>query len=72
MISGELIRLKNLVDDCSRMARVIQREYPNLDPGEKAELAEYIRKSAPKFEEAIAPASAPAETAESKSTKVIS
>lgn len=47
MVSGELIRLKSLVDDCIRVARVIQREYPRLDPAEQAELADYIRKAAP-------------------------
>jgi len=66
MVSGELIRMKNLVDDCSRMVRVIQREYSRLDPQEKAELADYIRKFAPKFEEAIALPSRSQETPEPK------
>ena len=59
MVSGELIRLKNLVDDCSRVARIIQREYPRLDPNEQVELADYIRKHAPKLEDVIGPAPAP-------------
>jgi len=54
MVSGELIRLKTLVDDCARVARAIEREFPRLDPGEQAELADYIRKFLPKFEEAMA------------------
>ncbi len=62
MVSGELIRLKNLVDDCGRVARVIQREYPRLDPGEQAELTEYIRKYAPRLEDVIASSPAPTET----------
>lgn len=53
MVSGELIRLKSLVDDCGRVARVIQREYPRLEPHEQAELAEYIRKSSPKLEDVL-------------------
>ena len=53
MVSGELIRLKNLVDDCIRVSRVIQREYPRLDRSEQQELADYIRKFAPRLEEII-------------------
>ncbi len=49
MVSGELIRLKSLVDDCIRVARVIQREYPRLDLTEQKELAEYIKKAAPQI-----------------------
>ncbi len=59
MVSGELIRLKNLIDDCSRMARTIQREYPRLDPSEQVELADYIREHAPKLEDVVGPAPAP-------------
>ena len=62
MVSGELIRLKNLVDDCSRMARIIQREYPRLDPSEQVELAEYIRKHAPRLEDVIGPVPASNQT----------
>ena len=54
MVSGELIRLKNLVDDCVRVARAIQREYPHLDPSEQAALADYVRRFMPKFQELIA------------------
>ena len=54
MVSGELIRLKSLVDDCARVGRVIEREYPHLEPAEQAGLAEYIRKFLPKFEEVFA------------------
>ena len=55
MISGELIRLKSLVDDCGRVARVIRREYPRLEPSEQAQLLEYIREHAPRLEEVISP-----------------
>ncbi len=51
MVSGELIRLKSLVDDCIRVARTIQREYRFLEPGEQAELSSYIRSVVPKIEE---------------------
>jgi len=56
MVSGALIRLKSLVDDCARVARAIEREFPRLDPGEQAELADYIRKFLPKFEQAMSAA----------------
>ena len=56
MVCGELIRLKTLVDDCARVARAIEREFPRLDPGEQADLADYIRKFLPRFEEAMSTA----------------
>ncbi len=62
MVSGELIRLKNLVDDCVRVARVIQREYLNLEPGEQAELIDYIRKFAPRLEDLLPGKPQPRET----------
>ena len=49
MISGELIRLKNLVDDCGRTARAIQREWQRLTPEERDHLAEHIRNTAPQL-----------------------
>ena len=51
MVSGELIRLKSLVDDCVRVARTIQREFRLLEPGEQTELSAYIRSVVPKMEE---------------------
>lgn len=51
MVSGELIRLKSLVDDCVRVARTVQREFRLLEAGEQAELASYIRSVVPKMEE---------------------
>ncbi len=51
MVSGELIRLKSLVDDCVRVARTIQREYRFLEAAEQAELTSYIRTLVPKIEE---------------------
>lgn len=59
MVSGELIRMKSLVDDCVRVIRVVQREFPRLDPAEQADLADYIRKTAPRMEE-LFPLPAPA------------
>ena len=47
MISGDLIRLKNLVDDCMRSARTIRRETSRLSPEEIAVLAEYVKSNAP-------------------------
>jgi len=51
MVSGELIRLKSLVDDCVRVARTVQREFRLLEPAEQADLASYIRSVVPKMEE---------------------
>ncbi len=53
MISGELIRLKNLVDDCGRTARAIQREWQRLTPEERDHLAEHIRNNVPQLKSII-------------------
>lgn len=53
MVSGELIRLKNLIDDCVRVSRVIQREYPRLEPTEQADLASYIRSVLPSLDQML-------------------
>ena len=42
MISGDLIRIKNMVDDCVRLARTIRREAEHLTPEEQAQLATHI------------------------------
>jgi hypothetical protein len=42
MISGDLIRIKNMVDDCVRLARSIQREAERLTPEEQAQLTTHI------------------------------
>jgi hypothetical protein len=42
MISGDLIRIKNMVDDCVRLARSIQREAERLTPEEQAQLTIHI------------------------------
>ena len=46
MISGDLIRIKNLVDDCCRLARTIQREAERLTPEERTHLSSYVSDSA--------------------------
>jgi hypothetical protein len=61
MVSGELIRLKSLVDDCTRVARVIQREWARLEPNEQEELVAYIRKVAPRIEDLFPMTAAPTE-----------
>ncbi len=60
MVSGELIRLKSLVDDWGRVARVVRREYPRLQPSEQADLLEYIRGHAPGMEDVVLAEAAPA------------
>ena len=42
MISGDLIRVKNMVDDCVRLARSIQREAERLTPEEQAQLTSHL------------------------------
>jgi hypothetical protein len=42
MISGDLIRIKNMVDDCVRMARTIQRDAERLTPEERDSLKSHI------------------------------
>ena len=42
MISGDLIRLKNSVEDCMRSARTIRREAAHLTPDERANLELHI------------------------------
>ncbi len=53
MISGDLIRLKNLVDDCLRLAKVIQRDAERLPAEEFAHLEEYLQTSAPQFKDIL-------------------
>ena len=42
MISGDLIRIKNMVDDAVRLARMIQRATEQLTPEEQAHLKVHI------------------------------
>ncbi len=53
MISGDLIRLKNLVDDCVRTARNIQREWVRLPEEERVQLAEYIQNAFPELKDIL-------------------
>ena len=53
MITGDLIRLKNLVDDCVRVARGIQREAERLTEEERAHLVQHIQNTAPQFKEIL-------------------
>ena len=49
MITGDLIRIKNMVDDCVRLARNIQREAERLTPEEQTQLASHVSGSAAQF-----------------------
>jgi hypothetical protein len=42
VITGDLIRIKNMVDDCLRLARSIEREAERLTPEERTHLTEHI------------------------------
>jgi hypothetical protein len=42
MITGDLIRIKNMVDDCVRLARSIQREAERLTPEEQTQMTAHI------------------------------
>ena len=54
MITGDLIRLKNLVDDCIRSVRTIRRETTRLSPEEIAQLAEYVKTNASYLQDVLA------------------
>lgn len=62
MISGDLIRIKNSVDDCIRSARSIRREASRLPPEEIAQLAEYVKANAPYLQEMLDLSSVVSET----------
>jgi len=62
MISGDLIRLKNSVDDCTRSARSIRREAGRLTPEEITQLAEYVKEQAPYLTEVLDLSSIASET----------
>ena len=64
MITGDLIRLKNLVDDCVRVARGIQREAERLTAGERAHLVQHIQNTAPQFEDILTQPSSPSSLSE--------
>jgi hypothetical protein len=63
MISGDLIRIKNSVDDCIRSARSIRREASRLAPEEIAYLVEYVKVNAPYLQEVLDLSKADSETA---------
>ncbi len=46
MISGDLIRIRNMVDDCVRLARSIHREAERLTPEERAQLSTHLAANA--------------------------
>ena len=53
MISGDLIRMKNLVDDALRTVRQIQREAERLQPDEYDRLVEHIQSNAEALREIL-------------------
>lgn len=46
MISGDLIRIRNMVDDCVRLARQIHREAERLTPEERTQLSSHLTANA--------------------------
>ena len=64
MITGDLIRLKNLVDDCVRVARGIQREAERLTAEERAHLVQHIQNTAPQFRDILALPASPSSLSE--------
>lgn len=53
VVSGEIIRLMNYVDDISTTLRRITATIPMMTDEEKKRLAEYLRKSDPSVESVI-------------------
>ncbi len=53
VVSGEIIRLMNYVDDISTTLRRITATLPMMTDEEKKRLAEYMRKSEPNVESVI-------------------
>lgn len=49
IVTGELIRMMNYVDDIAATLRRIQAGIPTMTEEEKKRLAEYMRKSDPNF-----------------------
>ena len=46
MITGDLIRVKNMVDDWMRLGRSIERDTERLTAEERAQVIEYVRATA--------------------------
>ncbi len=53
VVSGEIIRLMNYVDDLSTTLRRITATLPMMTEEEKKRLADYMRKSEPNVESVI-------------------
>ncbi len=53
VVSGEIIRLMNYVDDISTTLRRITATLPMMSDEEKKRLADYMRKSEPNVESVI-------------------
>ncbi len=49
VVSGELIRMMNYVDDIATTLRRITANYAFLTPEEKTRLAEYMEKAEPNY-----------------------
>ena len=49
IVTGELIRMMNYVDDIAATLRRIQAGIPTMTEEERKRLAEYMRKSDPNF-----------------------
>jgi len=49
IVTGELIRMMNYVDDIAATLRRIQAGMPTMTDEERKRLAEYMRKSDPNF-----------------------
>ncbi|PYP90549.1 MAG: hypothetical protein DMG65_11200 [Candidatus Angelobacter sp. Gp1-AA117] len=49
IVTGELIRMMNYVDDIAATLRRIQAGLPTMTDEERKRLAEYMRKSDPNF-----------------------
>jgi len=53
VVSGELIRMMNYIDDISTTLRRVTANISFMTPEEKTRLAEYMRKSDPNYAKVI-------------------
>jgi hypothetical protein len=53
VVSGELIRLMNFIDDISTTLRRIQANMPLMSDEERKRLADYIRKIQPNIDQVV-------------------
>jgi len=52
-LTGELIRLMNSIDDVASTLRLVNTHVATMSPEERKQLAEYMRKSKPTYQDVL-------------------